>query len=112
MELLSLVRGYKVPLFFCAARGDMLDADDFIYDDEEDAEDGECAAIDMCGSHGGSSGRVNRSASPGKRRLLDAVDSARSAAEMQTALREQNRRRNRNNGTGTAENGQVQQITP
>ena len=90
----------------CAALGDMLEAEDFIYDDEED-EEGEYACIDTCGSHGGAPAHSGRSGSSGKHRLMDAVDGARSAAEVQAALREQGRCRNKNSCMMAADNVQV-----
>lgn len=92
----------------CAALGDTLEAEDFIYDDEEDAEEGDDASVDNCDSHGGVHGRSRKSTSPGKHRLLDAVDGARAAAEIHAALDEQQRQQlNRSNCKTPAEDGQV-----
>lgn len=87
---------------------DTLEADDFIYDDEEDAEEGYDACLDVCDRRNSALGRHTRSASPGKCRLLDAVDVARSADEIQAALGEQ--RAHQRNGRHCALSAESSQV--
>lgn len=70
-----------------AAVNDTLEAEDFIYDDEEDAEDGELGFLESYQQQEQETRGYSRHR--GNHRLLDAVDGAKSAAEIEAALEEQ-----------------------